>query len=79
MTTKLNPTDVSVLIVELQDANDRYEACRAAEADARSKATAALNALNALQRRFDAMIDALLRESPTSSDWRKGVPQRNEA
>lgn len=57
-------------------ANDRHARMREMTAQALREETAALNALNEAQARFDGLVAEVKKSAPRDSDWKRprGVP-----
>lgn len=59
------------VLADLQSAVLALEQRRHEEAQARSAATSALNAVNDLQKELDDLLAAMKKNSPSGSDWHR--------
>lgn len=57
------------LLGELEAAKKRYDETQREESIAHSNSTSALNYLNSLQKKFDAVIAAMRKEAARDTDW----------
>lgn len=62
---------IGMLHTDVTIALGNYESAKAAEMQASSEATDALNRLNAAQRAFDDAVADLKKSSPVGTDWNK--------
>ena len=65
------------LMAELIDAKAGHAAAEKRESIARQETTAALNRLNDLQKKFDAVVVAIRKEAPRASDWARSREPRH--
>lgn len=65
------------LLSSLKEAKDAVDAAERAESEARSRCTAATNHLNAVQKKFDAVVEMMRKEAPRQSDWGQQRLHRN--
>jgi hypothetical protein len=70
MSDEIRLVTLTELERELEEAVNDYQVQGELENIARSRATTALNRLNAAQMAFDARIDEMRKQAPQSSDWR---------
>lgn len=57
-------------IADLAGAIDRHHVCKRRIEAASREETAALNKVNEAQKRIDALVAEMVRQSPPGSDWR---------
>ena len=63
-------------VADLARASDHHAVCANRVDEARAAETAAMNAVNEAQKRFDAIVAEVKKQSPRQSDWRRppGLP-----
>jgi hypothetical protein len=54
---------------ELEGATKEYEDAQRITGEARSRETAAVNRLNAVQKRVDGLVNGMKKAAPRDSDW----------
>lgn len=67
--TDKGPNDLAALAAELAAANAELAEAKLAESAARSRECAALNCVNGLQKKFDAMAAGIRNSAPHDTDW----------
>lgn len=71
MTTDTKVKDLSALLVQLDGAQMNLVEKQAAASYARNAETSALNKVNELQKKVDALIAEIKSKSPRESDWKR--------
>lgn len=65
------PVSITELHAKLLKSQQDYEQRKKEAAFASREETIALNALNAAQKAFDAVVDKLKQSAPRDSDWKR--------